>query len=762
MSTSRMFEDEDITPINKAALLDYIFSENKRVDALSESYVDYLRVHNLNSIGSKVAGLDRWAKKKYHYGALTATTYAENRINLSAEMADFLTTLLNKVVTVDYAKIGPINNHHATYQILSDHFGFNVKTNELVSETTRNGFKTYLENFTVYYCSETIKNAISPDYLNHLGYPATSGAAHGRVENRSREHTLWEEDTTASEDYVMVTLSYHNGSSLTKYTIRLDFLAYEHSGEVLLPEAGGESSEDDPPVTQEVGEEDPDYFMVRYRDASGNIEMFTYRFGSGLYTKLDGIFRKDIDLGLHVPQVYFRLNGRDLYELDDAAAKSSRNYCNKLGFDYVQVGNQIMDSIPSKGDIKDLFISFRLNPNDKDPLVTEYFYYFFEEMYKTNGAKRVSSDERDVTYEYIEGQAKGGMSYSVKDNNSLVNCGFSALGVNTVNGSIGPVGTFKTAYELTEYRGVKGRLFNRLFKSRHIFRKQITSTTYREYYVDGLKVDQWVSSGHWTSANKDSEDLCIPVDLELISKRMHKHKHWLISKSIMVVITSVKVVKKKWYQTGIFKVVMFVVAVVVSFFTGGGGMVWYLALAKAILTTVVLQVAVMAISAILTAMGIDASIVAVVVAVVALAVGAYANATKTAVAGLKAPHLMAISNVSFGVSHNHIALNTKRALQAFEEFKDLMESEMDSIEEQRKLLGLDDGVKLDVYALLARQTREPDIRLGETPLNFYERTLGVNAGLATTAILNNYVFISLQLPSFESFMAKRSGQYEYF
>ena len=82
---------------------------------------------------------------------------------------------------------------------------------------------------------------------------------------------------------------------------------------------------------------------------------------------------------------------------------------------------------------------------------------------------------------------------------------------------------------------------------------------------------------------------------------------------------------------------------------------------------------------------------------------------------------------------------------------------MDSIEEQRKLLGLEDGGKIDVYTLLARQTREPDIRLGETPVNFYERTLMVNAGLATTALLNNYVLISLQLPSFESFMAKRSN-----
>lgn len=376
-------------------------------------------------------------------------------------------------------------------------------------------------------------------------------------------------------------------------------------------------------------------------------------------------------------------------------------------------------------------------------------------MYKTNGAKRKSSDDRSTAMKYIEGQALGAMSYAVSDKVSRVVCNFSALGYEDFSGKIGPVGTFKTDYESIEYKGFIGRLINRMFRPRHKFRKQITESVYREYYVDGLSIDQRLSSGHWTSASKQDENLCIPVDMELIAKRMRKHRHWLISKSFHLIITSVKVVKKKWYQTGIFKLVVFIAAVVISFFTGGQGMVWYLALAKALAIAVVTQIAVMAISAILTAMGIDASIVAAIVAVIAIAVGGYAAASKTTVGGLKATQLMAISNVSFGVSHNHIALNTKRAIQAFEEFKDLIESEMDSLEEQRKLLGLEDGGKVDVYTLLARQTREPDIRLGESPLNFYERTLTVNAALATTALLNNYVLISLQLPSFESFMAKR-------
>ena len=758
MSVTRMLDDGDITPIGKAAIIDYVLSENKRVDALADSYVDMLNKHNQESIGNKVLSLNSWAKKKYHYGALVSSTYSEGGINLPEELKAYLSTVEGEAVTVDYAKFGPLNNQHFAYKQLIDHFGFDIQSNEVVNESVRNGFTTYLEDMVIYYCSKTIEDVINPDYLNPLGYPSKSGKTATRAVNRNVAHTPWEEDVNASEDYAIAKLIYRNGTQDVIYSIRLDFMAYEISGEQNLPEAGVETAEDDPDITQEMPSGEPDYFMVRYKLADGEEKLFTYLFGSETVTALESLFRKDVDLGIHIPNVYLRLNGRDLHEAEDEAAKSSRVYCNKLGFNYATVSKQIMDQIDNKQDIKDTFISFRLSPNDtKDPIVSEYFYYFFEEMYKTKGSKRISSDERDITRKYIDGQAIGAMSYSVADKASVVNCNFSALGYEDVVGSIGAVGTFNSGATKILRTTNRAKVFGNFFQLRHVFRKQITETTYREYYVDGLTINQRLSSGHWTSASKRDENLCIPVDMELIAKRMRKHRHWLISKSFLLVITTVKVVKQKWYQTGIFKVIMFIIAVVVSYFTGGQGLVWYLALLKAIAVAVVVQVAVMAISAILTALGIDASIVAAIVAVIALVAGAYAVLSDTTVAGLNATQLMSVTNVSFAVSHNHIALNTKRAIQAFEEFKDLMESEMDSIEEQRKLLGLEDGGKIDVYTLLARQTREPDIRLGETPVNFYERTLMVNAGLATTALLNNYVLISLQLPSFESFMAKRSN-----
>lgn len=757
MSVSRMLEDSDIIPISKAALLDYTFSNNKRVDALADSYVDYLNNHTKNSIGSKVIALDNWANKKYHYGALRSNTFAEGQVNLKEELRSFLSDLLDQSVTVGYAKFGPLNNNHFVYKILIDHFGFNIKSNQASVETLKNGYTTYLESFKIYYCSQSIKDSINIDYFNPLGYSSQSGKTHSRIENRKAAHTQWEEDELASEDYAIITFSYFNGTVEVKYDLRINFLAYEYSGEVIVPEAGA-SPDEEAPVLDDLVTNQHDYYMVRYITPDNEVHLFTYQYGLGTINQLDNLFLLDVDPGTHIPNVYLRLGRRDLYELEDEAAKSSRVYCNKLGFNYAKVSKQIMDSIEDKQDIEDIFLSFRLDPNDDDPISAEYFYHHFEELYKNADAERAKADDKASALDYIATQSLGGLSYTVADNTTRINCTYRAIGYKDVQGNIGKVGSFVSVIGDMQIRS------NGIFSSipsirRNSYRKQISETLYREYFVDGLTINQSLTSGHYTSSTKDDGNLYIPVDLELIAKKLRKHRHWLISKSFVIVVTTVKVVKTKWYQTGIFKVIMFVIAVVIAFFTAGQGMIWYLALLKAIAITVVMHVAVMAISAILTALGIDASIVAVVVAVIALAVGAYAQAANTTVGGLSATQLMAVANTSFAVSHNHIALNAKRSIQSFEEFKLMIEGEMDSIEEQRKLLGLEDGGKIDIYTLLADQVRKPDIRLGESPISFYERTLAVNVGLATTTLLNHFVLISLQLPSFESFMAKRRESY---
>lgn len=765
MSVSRMLNDGDIVSVDKAAILEYILKGDKRVDALGDSYVDYLNNQIKNSIGTRALGLIKWADQKYYYGSNASNIYSEGLVSLVTELESYLTSNLNQNVTVEYAKFGPVNSQHFVYVMMQDQYGYNPDTNIL----TGLGSDVYLEDFTVYYCQDTIDNLVTPDYLNPMGYAATSGYTPRRAKNLSAAHTPWRVDANAEHDYVIINTVRKVGESYVSSNFTLNFLAFEYSG-VMTTTGVGEAFAPNEEINLEdnLDIREPDYFMVRYLDATNKTKYFYYKFGSGTRNELDLLFLRDVSTGKHLPNVYIRLKGEDMFtddHVDTEAYKSSKVLCNKLGFNYRNIAEELMDNIDDKSDIKDLFISFRLNPNDDDPIIAEYFYHYFSELYKDADAKRVSTDGKSDNLKYISEQALGKVSYVISDNMLSTGVSFKGIGYRNVVGTIGDVGTFNSSYGrvVISTDGFRGRgIFNSpIYVNRHYFRQQVTATTYREYFVDALSIQQDLATGHTVSASGDSDNLVIPVDVQTVNKRMLRHKHWLLSKAMSLVVTTVKVVKIKWIQRGIFKVIMFVIAVIISFFTGGAGMVWYLALLQAIAYAVVIQVVITVISKLLTALGIDASIVAVIIAVIAIAVGSYANAAKTTVAGLNAVQIMQISNVAFGVSSQHIQIAMKQAIKAFETFKDMMEDKLDSIEEQRKLLGLEDGGTIDVYTLLSDQPSRTEIRYGESPVSFYERTLSVNAGLATTALLNNYVYLSLQLPTFESFMAKRSANYGY-
>ena len=84
----------------------------------------------------------------------------------------FLTETYGGPITIQYAKFGPVNNNHFVYKILIDNFGFDIKSNQVATETTRIGKTVYLEDFKIVYCPATLEDVINPDYLNPLGYAA--------------------------------------------------------------------------------------------------------------------------------------------------------------------------------------------------------------------------------------------------------------------------------------------------------------------------------------------------------------------------------------------------------------------------------------------------------------------------------------------------------------------------------------------------------------------------------------------------------------
>ncbi|MFH4188729.1 hypothetical protein WAJ24_20385, partial [Acinetobacter baumannii] len=91
--------------------------------------------------------------------------------------------------------------------------------------------------------------------------------------------------------------------------------------------------------------------------------------------------------------------------------------------------------------------------------------------------------------------------------------------------------------------------------------------TYREVRVYGLALTEQVSGGNATVSSGDSENLLTPIDRAMRNEFSSREREILYSKGLHIVLNTLQVVKTKWYMSGVFKVVMFIVAVVLSVFT---------------------------------------------------------------------------------------------------------------------------------------------------------------------------------------------------
>lgn len=111
------------------------------------------------------------------------------------------------------------------------------------------------------------------------------------------------------------------------------------------------------------------------------------------------------------------------------------------------------------------------------------------------------------------------------------------------------------------------------------FRKQLTETTYAELMVCGLWHENYVykgksvKSGVWDAfLNKDGDfgtGFIIPLEIEVYMTLSGREQLQLAQEALHVVFNCYKVVKEKWYQTGIFKVFMVIISIVVIVISWG-------------------------------------------------------------------------------------------------------------------------------------------------------------------------------------------------
>lgn len=766
-SVNRLIEDEDIKSTKQIALIDYTINASKRVDVFADSFADLLIQHNRNSIGLRTVKDTNWAKKHYAYGLPTGGLVSNVGIDYAAEVRATISAKIEPVSGMVYATFGPLNNHHFAVAKLIQSYGFNVASNEAITETAKNGFPTYVKDIQIAYRPETLRDAVDPDTLLPIGYAGTSGKTAFRAGNRRAKHTPWKEDASIASDTAYVTFSYKNAQGIeVTYLTQITFLEYEYSGADPVGEMGAEGNIREDYYIEDTNKEQ-DYFMAMYADANGTLKTFTYEYASNGYPVLDNLFNNIVKEHKYVPQLYLRmwstpLDAEHLRETNEY--KSSVKLAKRMGANYSGLIETVQDSVGDDlGNVTDIFITNRLPVNTNDPIIASYLFEYFYDIYKNLPNVATGSGYSGLRNELIRGMGKSGATMVIKDTVFSYQVAFKSIWYEDVIGHIGDIGHTTSRYAPYDMqsnflsRGIFGNSMRNL--SVHEIKQQISATTVRVLKVYGLVTTQYVSGGYTTSASKEDEHLLIPLDLEVVNKKYRKDRNMLISKSLHVVFNTVQVVKTKWYQTSIFKVIIAIVGIVISVVTAGAGTAWYIAAMKAIAVAVVTSVAITVISKLMVQWGVDGGVIFAVIAVIAIIAGGYAAAGKTTVAGMNATQLMATANSAFSISNNTMALELKERYKALLEYKAMVEGKLDDIEDLRQELGLD-VAKVDIYSLLANSIRSPDIRLGESPVQFYERTLSVNVGIGTTQLVNNFAYLTTRLPTFEMFMNKR-GDYSH-
>lgn len=283
---------------------------------------------------------------------------------------------------------------------------------------------------------------------------------------------------------------------------------------------------------------------------------------------------------------------------------------------------------------------------------------------------------------------------------------------------------------------------------RHTYFKQITATTCESLAMNRPGVSYETNEIKFAINTEDADDTLIPIDLRVAADvfKGDRELEQIIGRSLHYVFTATIRTKVKWYQTGIFKAFLVIVAIGVAIWSGGGSL---LALGKAIAagSTVAIKAALVtllteiAIGMVVT-FGINmltkiiggklALIIAAIAAIVSVAFLSTSGGIKGA--PWAKDLLMVSSNIMQSANKEIMSdiAGVYKEMEALElqktEFDKEIEAALNLLDTQSRLLS-------------------PMIFIGEKPDQFYERTIHTgNIGILSLSSVGEYYNTMLSLP----------------
>lgn len=743
-------DDDQIQPMSKSVVLAYLRStDSASTKTSTRSLADYLVEGRQSTIIAKLKRAHNMSKSAtYAMGEVKGSyEFKPTKERLNTQLVSTLDTILGFTPDIVYQEFGKANYYHIAKYTLQESYGYNPITNEVLNETDRIGKKVYLKDIVIELNQITV-DLSDQVQLVFQGPSATSGYTPFKLA-MSRPHTQIQITSAVPDSKCTFVFCYADDSGEeVSYTITMDYSNY-----VSLNDDESEAIDEDTELVFDpdviapsvpAPTTDADYVMAYYtysRNGKEYAEYFTYRTGTNLIAKLEEVIESVEKTGIYPPRLYARMKGTNYvkYTEDTAEYKSMNKFGKLLGIKWKDWVEEVHENMSGLQYVREIFLTFGLEANSKNKLIHQYLYHYFDTAYRGLPNKYISSYTVQSIFRKIQLSlptgAKQGATIHLKDSLHTSGIAFDAVAKEILKGKVAEIGEYTFKYT------------NRV----HTYYYQETESTYTAVSIYNLKSVDKMDNNHWFTPSGTSEDLIVPLDLAVTANLSSVDLERLYAMSMQLVVNTYQKVKKKWYQTGVFKFVMFVVAVVITVFFPPAGIAALSATAVVvgIAMSIAISVVIRLLQKIVIALGLSSTIfqvVMIILAVVAAVYGGYLGLTKTTgMAGMTASNVMLASNAAFAMAS---AGNQSALIKAMNQYQQSvldLQARDESLKEKVEALGLLQVPSPEIMIYLPPVSL--DIRLGEEPEDYYEKSIhNVNVGTYVYDYIESYVDINTLLP----------------
>ena len=309
------------------------------------------------------------------------------------------------------------------------------------------------------------------------------------------------------------------------------------------------------------------YWQVKYTEAGreyiwiGSREDYPVALGSNVEVLGD-----NSGFGRFAPIVPFKDNFQYFQE-GESRYTSSRKVLKRINIKMEELIDQLKNSSGSE-DIADAYVinASKLASNDMDELA--YNYAFFKALFEKPFDGYVNSFDPE-SGEYPDELLSGMSLHVVYEDIYNQTITWSNIEHNTVEG------TLSNEYEASLASGLDPQEGEEVYKTssgsiNYVVKKRLTSTSYSEFTVHNLRISFYVGAGGGGKAYSpdlkggpdETDQFVIPLSIQIAKDNVRRDLETLYLRTAHVGVFSYKVVKKKWYQSGIFAAVLFVAALV--------------------------------------------------------------------------------------------------------------------------------------------------------------------------------------------------------